>query len=640
MIKIQQALWGYSDGHHLIASSAPLSNESHKILGILTDLSGSETPSAFNGYLTGYPLKNENCYALSKTWYAPEMTRPGCVWTHTLFLGYDNISLNWNGRLFDLLFKRPNKDSRRFDDYSRPINIEDGLCAKFPLNKDPLSDTLFTQITKNKLPVIIACDNDVGSLNYAIEDLFGKFGVAFFKEFSFCTGSFSNRMVVKKQLDMQVVPESIARYVLRTGSEKSTYLHFPFDYEVNANLEDTNKLREFIDFCGPDFYRINYWYPLQKIYEIVLSSSFLSFKNIISYLQKYCVSQDAIDEAVLRIFKAIFLESTYRIQKDISSKVLLLGYLLFQESNSVRNLIGTDLLMQALNKIWIESHEKALELTIKITECQDAVLKKDVLMQSAQIMTPVDYSCLLGKESSVALEILQYNLNFGMVKDLWYQPKAIKTKALKVISTCVGNNTVDLRSEEILITIYENSNIDIIEDVYRAFGDKSISAFFNWSSLKKSLHIKQKYWVAICRYNPVLSVERLISAFDDVLIDWVIGTLDPYSKSVLEVPSKSWELLFHKLQKKYDRSLELTFAQFILPIILQSSDSFSYELIRFAFINVHNLLLHNQVGYEQWSKLATLLPVSDNSNDWDKCKRIRKAAKIRNLNIDFNEKNI
>lgn len=641
MIKIQQALWGYSDGHHLIASSASLSSESQKILGVLTDLSGSEMPSSFDGYLTGYPLKKENCYALSKTWYASEMARPGCVWTHTLFLRYDDASsISWCSQLFDSLFKRPNKDLKSFNDYAKPISIEERLCAKLPMSNESLSEALFIQITKNKLPVIIACDNGIRSLNYAIEDLLGKFGVVFFKEFSFCTGSFSNRMVAKKQLDMQIVPESIARYVVRTGSEKSTYLHFPFDSEDNRNLENANELRKFIDCCGTSFYRINYWYPLQRVYEIVLSPNFSSFKNIISYLQKYCVSQDAIHEAVLSIFKAIYLQSSFQIRKDLSSKILLLGHLLLQESNSARNLIGNNLLMQALNAIWLESHEKALEIIIKTTECQDATLKKEVLMQSTKIMTPEDFSCLLIKESDVALEILQYNLKFAVVKDLWHQPKVIKAKAMKVIKACIGNNTIDLTSEEILFTIYENSDLDIIEDIYRVFGDESISAFFNWRSIKKNLYSKQKQWVVICRYNAALSVENLLSTSDNVLIDWVIGTLDPYAKNTLEIPNKNWELLFHKIKIRYDRNLELTFAQFILPIILRSSDSFSYDLIRFAFINVHNLLMHNELGYDQWSKLATLLPANENSNDWDKCKRVRKAAKMRNLNIDFNEKDI
>ena len=83
---IDQALFGYSNGHHLLASSKKLSLKSLKILTPLTDSSGSARQDNPEGYLTGCYLPDDGCYALSKTWSADEMPRPGCVWTHTLFL--------------------------------------------------------------------------------------------------------------------------------------------------------------------------------------------------------------------------------------------------------------------------------------------------------------------------------------------------------------------------------------------------------------------------------------------------------------------------------------------------------------------------------------------------------------------------
>ena len=123
MIKIQQALWGYSDGHHLLETSTPLSNQTKKILGSLTDLSGNESPPSFDGYLTGYPLKEEKCYALSKTWYATEMSRPGCVWTHTLFINSDIVN-NVTAAEIDTLFRRPTPNISDLGEYSLPILLE------------------------------------------------------------------------------------------------------------------------------------------------------------------------------------------------------------------------------------------------------------------------------------------------------------------------------------------------------------------------------------------------------------------------------------------------------------------------------------------------------------------------------------
>ena len=41
---------------------------------------------SFVDYYTGYPLENGEKYVIAKTWYAYEMKRPGCVWTHSIVL--------------------------------------------------------------------------------------------------------------------------------------------------------------------------------------------------------------------------------------------------------------------------------------------------------------------------------------------------------------------------------------------------------------------------------------------------------------------------------------------------------------------------------------------------------------------------
>ena len=124
MIQIHQALWGYSNGHHLLASSTSLSSQSMKILEPLTDLSGPDKSEPFDGYLTGCYLSSDNYYALSKTWYAPEMPRHGCVWTHTLLIKSD-VSNSWNTFQINSLFHRPNISLQDWEQaYRKPISLQ------------------------------------------------------------------------------------------------------------------------------------------------------------------------------------------------------------------------------------------------------------------------------------------------------------------------------------------------------------------------------------------------------------------------------------------------------------------------------------------------------------------------------------
>lgn len=91
-IVLHQALHGYADGHRLLASSISLKPRDAKVIATLSDASGSTSGVAETGYVTGYPLPDAGLYALAKTWPAPEMPRPGCVWTHTLLLDFADLA--------------------------------------------------------------------------------------------------------------------------------------------------------------------------------------------------------------------------------------------------------------------------------------------------------------------------------------------------------------------------------------------------------------------------------------------------------------------------------------------------------------------------------------------------------------------
>jgi len=84
-MKIDQALFGYDGGHRLLATSLPLGPDA-PLLTELSDLAPGAIFGNGDGYWTGLPLPALKRYALLRTWPAPEMSRPGCVWTHALLL--------------------------------------------------------------------------------------------------------------------------------------------------------------------------------------------------------------------------------------------------------------------------------------------------------------------------------------------------------------------------------------------------------------------------------------------------------------------------------------------------------------------------------------------------------------------------
>lgn len=91
-IQIDQTLHGYSEGHRLIAGSFKLPQSDARSMLVLSDASGSGIRIPSEGYLTGYPLTESGKYVLARTWAAAEMSRPGCVWTHSLLIDFADLA--------------------------------------------------------------------------------------------------------------------------------------------------------------------------------------------------------------------------------------------------------------------------------------------------------------------------------------------------------------------------------------------------------------------------------------------------------------------------------------------------------------------------------------------------------------------
>ena len=639
MVKVQQALWGYSDGHHLLESSILLSNQAKRILSPLTDLSGSEFPLSFDGYLTGCPLKGEKCYALSKTWYATEMNRPGCVWTHTLFIHYDTVG-HITAAEIDKLFRRPIAGESDLAEYSVPIILDnyDNSVPEMTPNVDKITLDLFSIIIQNiSMPIIISASS-AEPFNRALESLIEALGITFFDNTSFCTGSFSNRMVYRMPLDLQIVPTTVSKLVRRSSRNKIVYADLPSDNKTIISAECFAKTKEFILYCDKKFLKRTYWLTFSTILSKISSPMPFSTVEIISSLKDGMAVEDAV-KVFRKIMHAIYLPTEYSIDKDLDSKISVLLDLFssnyeFLETSSI---IDEATVCSILDILYNESHGNVIHLISKFPNCTINQLGNNAIKHISEIFTVNDFSSLLEQNVNMALWLIPFNLNLLLCKDLWKQDKSIQLIALKKLTVFfqTGNSKI-FDWESIISLIFRTSIYDITGGLYETFGDFSVNAFFDWYEKENTCISETERWVNLCRYNQILSIEKLKNTNSPELFAMVINALDPYDRKIKEIPVEIWELFYKRFCKTDNPSdVNNIYAQFILPIIIESSCQFSNQLTKFAFITVHNSLARGGMNYQRWSKLSCLLPDSSRNNAWDRCKRLRKAAKFKNLDIDF-----
>ena len=122
MIIANQTLHGYANGHQMIASSCEWDLNDRKKMDVLSDLN-SRCDDERLSYYMGYSISNGKNYVIAKTWYAGEMSRPGCVWTHSLILKTEDISKIKKIEEIITVFQRP--DNYDFKRYSNIIEFEE-----------------------------------------------------------------------------------------------------------------------------------------------------------------------------------------------------------------------------------------------------------------------------------------------------------------------------------------------------------------------------------------------------------------------------------------------------------------------------------------------------------------------------------
>jgi len=127
---LAQTLHGYEDGHVLIAGSLEPDDQAAELMLLMSDLAPARRATA-EGWLTAYPLPSMDAYVLARTWPAPEMPRPGCVWTHSLIIDYATLGSLRSFEGLVALFQRPTRDDGAA--YRRPLKLtEDGSPTRLP----------------------------------------------------------------------------------------------------------------------------------------------------------------------------------------------------------------------------------------------------------------------------------------------------------------------------------------------------------------------------------------------------------------------------------------------------------------------------------------------------------------------------
>ncbi|OJW12786.1 hypothetical protein [Mucilaginibacter sp. 44-25] len=217
-ISIQQCLHGYAHGHQILASSTDLAPGARRTLLFQSDLSGAKTNSGFETYLTSYPLNDSIFFVLAKTWYASEMPRPGCVWTHSLLIELADLGKIPELKSLLKLFRRPELNNYRFYDQNLEIESEELLSDLNEIRSNEYNAIAKTVYGFPDKCIIIDA-NSSETYESAIVELWSDQWPRLRRNFTFCTGALSLKSVGNNLFDLQVIPSKNRASIIRDNQE-------------------------------------------------------------------------------------------------------------------------------------------------------------------------------------------------------------------------------------------------------------------------------------------------------------------------------------------------------------------------------------------------------------------------------------
>lgn len=270
-IEIHQALHGYAEGHGLIGSSLDLDRTAMKKMAIMSDLGGEYPGPSFDPYITGYPLASAGWYVLARTWYAEEMPRPGCVWTHSLLISFPDLAQIWQLRNLSGLFRRP---IAAHDFEPRPLSLDMEQSSEPRWEADGIAASIIELLYTQDAPVVLPA-TDSSTYEPLILAVWEQQWPRLRRIFSFSGASTRLRSYHRNIIDLQVMPAARLRsgrdlFVVAQPSSQAS------DAWVDLARRDlgctATKFQAFLRVYGADL-------PAERCYFARLSRAFVALNE-------------------------------------------------------------------------------------------------------------------------------------------------------------------------------------------------------------------------------------------------------------------------------------------------------------------------------------------------------------------------
>ncbi|WP_211441236.1 GAP1-N1 domain-containing protein [Collimonas humicola] len=612
--KIHQVLHGYADGHRQLVASIKLKPRDIKTMLLLSDISGPGARVDETGYLTGYPLLESGVYALARTWSAPEMPRPGCVWTQTILIDFSDLATLPSLANLVTLFQRPH--SLLFEDYGNVLTLgDDSIDVTLPDNAREWSRQVLAGLYGKPRSRITATRPVGVDIEKSLLAIWSQQWPRLRRAFRFCTLSAADRSTEGNNFDLQLLP----------STDRSLRTRFPNAVEAeNIENSEGSWLDDTIsDLLRPDVCGLRSF--IREIGADVATGreTFRSLCQLHQLVGRFKSRPDALNEAIALLQNELGTEQARAARTMVASAALaqsiefddaaldfLLQHLELVDSETLQK--GTVRIGRA---VWARDPNRLVTLSgtggvlgtlpqrtfeaLSITELFDGLRRAPALMHVA-----------LGHRPEIVTE-----------PSFWSGEAIDIDEAFAVIAS---SQELCLPALAALISAQRD---DLAIRTARAFGALRILEAVESAFNQESDHRYYKKWIAASVSDPeavAMYLSSSSSKFRALLV--AIAQVMPPDAAPNISGIDPWLIASRGAIGLVEEEALLYLNAYFLSRALGSQSCNAAELAKLGFDSTHSAASASRLPIEAWRLLESRLPWSFLWFDWDPCQRIRNGV--------------
>ena len=636
---IEQTLYGYNKGHGLLASSFPVRpNNDSSLMSVLSDWTGFRNELGEDSYMTFYPLSNGEKYAFAKTWYADEMERPGCVWTHTLIVDLNDMDRNFDFRVLNDYFRRPQKDE--YDFYQHKIEIDNFETrysnVVFSMFDDTSLLVLYLLLLGNNKNLFIYMDKDQRAYVALCFYLLQYFPLDILKWVSLSTGSVSRRKLGSEDFSIQFTDNitniSLSNAPWNGKIAKGNFtngLLYIFEQSKRENDTFPSLIRLFREDIKDKKEKLFAFAMLMKELDTALNEKVggKEYANVLSLLEEYFPEQNE-GIRLKSNFLSEKISSLYGTEEDYLFQIASLkndSFLYPEETQFESRLMELDK----------DDHASYIDLITKIAALahpNDTACK--ALLYAINNMEEQELLNLIDKEWEKLLPFLSSNDRF-FESGMWLKFSNDKFNTIFLLFSQklfdkfiywdgLLNKAIDaetLVSEDVSKKIIEKAK-DAVSIIFEAANSGS-HHFVSPSLLQACLLKKQDIFIWM---NSQETINERVERF-------LLYKIEPNDYDLKSNSSSVWKAFLN--QDNENKNIDFYIYLYILAH--NWHDVIAIEMLKHSFYHIYIALSKNQLDEKYWNRISGFTSISYFIDKWDKCKILSRGLVdyLKNASVDI-----